>query len=90
MIYLVDVPGELPKDGCLANAKPLITCEHCRWSGKPNDLGLRSCYWDPRRGKIYPDDYYCKLATVEGEKDRASAEDRCRWFDTCPTAEVPE
>lgn len=90
MIYLVDVPGELPKQGCLANATPLITCGACKWAGRPNDLGFRSCYWDPRRGKIYPDDYYCKLAIVEGEKDEAMSEDRCRWFDTCPSAEIPE
>lgn len=89
MKYVVEVEGDLPAFGALAYAKPLITCGACKWAGRPNGLGFRSCYWDPRRGKIYPEDYYCKLATIEGEQDVPPA-DRCRWFETCPSAEVPE
>lgn len=76
-------------EAVLKAAKPLITCGSCHWAGRPNDLGFRSCYWDPRRGKIYPEDYYCKLATIEGEQD-VPPDDRRRWFETCPSAEVPE
>lgn len=67
MKYIVDVPGELPSFGALAKAEPLITCKDCRWRGKVDKMGLGSCYWDKR--EIYPDDYYCKMATARRDEE---------------------
>lgn len=67
MKYIVEVPGELPNFGALADARPLITCAECKWRGPENATGFASCYWDTPAKKIYPRDYWCKLGEAGHE-----------------------
>ena len=67
MKYIVEVEGELPPILEHFSPTPLMTCGQCQWWGVPDRNGLARCYWDSDRGRIYPEDYYCKLAAVDGE-----------------------